>query len=161
MKNIKALSRRLDVMAIAHQVVIASNHFEDDFARLLYSCTDDADDELGDSDDFGWFLYFEFKANGFAKWLKSQEKNFNKYGLTSKEMGHKYEEIKKHIGDIDKPFVIILSEDTDNKVSTKVFPLVAGKAEWAKLTAQYDAFDAMNDSEEDEEYDPETDELED
>lgn len=139
---------------------MASTRFHDDFAKLLYACTDDADAEVGDSDDFGWFVCFEFKPNRFDSWLEHQKSNLKKYGITADELDKVISGIDKKAGDTSKGFVCILTENTDNEVSTQFFSTAKGKSEWAQIEKNYEAFEEMEQAEDTEEYDPETDEIE-
>jgi hypothetical protein len=160
MKKLIAISKVLDTHSVGHRIVVASNTFQNDFAKILYANTDDADAEVGDSDDFGWFVYFEFRAGGFDKWLAKQTKELKKFGVSDAELEAQVAAINKKVGNTSSGFVAILCEDSDNKVTVEYYKTSAGKTEWASIEKNYEAFEDMESEDDSEEYDPETDEIE-
>jgi hypothetical protein len=155
--GILSISTTLKANKVKHKVVLASGNYQNDLAEFLFAVKDEADDECDLTEEEGGddHLLFVFKPNTWDKYLQKHASDLKHVGTDIAKLND-LADLRSGMSN-ESGFVVILHVDEDDHVSYTVLPTSKGKTQWK---AYQDAAEALEE-EGDDEYDPETDEIED
>ena len=154
--GIIAISNTLNLKGIEHVVVLASGNFQNDFAEFLFEVKDEADDEcdLSEAEGGADHLLFVFKPNTWDKYVQKHASDLKHIGTDASKL-NSLVDWKSGMNN-DAGFAVILHVDENDHVSSTVLPTSKAKTQWKAYQDEAEALE-----EESDDYDPETDDIED
>ncbi len=150
MRNILSM---LATAGIQHIAVTAAKH--DPLAELLAMNPDQADGECGESEsEFGYYLKFVFKKGQFDKFIDKNQNDIKSKHLQSL-LGESINNASKNLN-MDNDFVAIVKTDENDNATADYYTTSRGHSVWKKIEDSWEDIE----NEEDDSYDPETDDIE-
>ncbi len=149
------LSAELTSLGMEHNLVLASK--PDALSELLALNKDDAEGECGDADsEFGYFLLFVFKKGQLEKFLEKNKKALKSRNIHAEKLDEALNRASKEAS-LDDITIIVKIDSDDDVIGVDYYSRIHGLAAWQRIEEAWEDIE----SEEDDSYDPETDEIED